>query len=229
MPLSNRFLWLGFTAFLAAGLVGSYFVFKNDFLLVFNQWVHAHGALGIVAFAIVYVIISVLLLAPAELLSVAAGLVFGPWGVPLVVISATPAAVVAFVLSRYMLRGKVELLIANRPVLRAIDAAVEEQSWQIAVLLRLNLLVSFNFQNYFFGVTKIGIVPYTITTFFGIVPLTAMYVYFGMIGQTLTVDREFGVSKIAFLSFGLLASIVVIYLVSRRAKAKLQQITDRLD
>src|SRR5204863_6995354 len=142
----QRFLWPGFIAFLAAGLLGSYLLFKNDFLLVFNEWVHAHGALGVFAFAIAYVVVSVFLLAPAELLSVAAGLVFGAWGAPLVVIAATVAAVLAFLLSRYMLRSKVELLLAKRPLLRAIDAAVEQQSWLIAVLLRVNLLVPFNFQ-----------------------------------------------------------------------------------
>jgi uncharacterized membrane protein YdjX (TVP38/TMEM64 family) len=217
-------MWTGFIAFLAAGLLGSYLLYKNDFLLVFIEWVQSHGAVGVIAFAFVYVIVSVLLLAPAELVSVAAGLVFGLWGVPLVIVSATIAAVLALLISRFLLRNKVERLIAHRPLFQAIDAAVADQSWRIAVLLRLNLLIPFNFQNYFFGITEIGIVPYTVTTFFGIMPLTAMYVYFGMFGHAVTVDQGSGWAKIAFLSLGLVPTVLIIYLVSRKARAELHQI-----
>jgi uncharacterized membrane protein YdjX (TVP38/TMEM64 family) len=42
---------------------------------------------------------------------------------------------------------------------RAIDAAIGSQSWQIAILLRLNALVPFNFQSYFFGQRTSGLCP----------------------------------------------------------------------
>ena len=148
-------------------------------LLSFNEWIKAQGVAGVFAFAIVDVVIAVLLLAPSELMWVAAGVAFGAWAAPLVVVSSLVASLVAFLLSRHALRPKVRLLLANRPLLRAIDAAIGSQSWQVAILLRLNALVPFNFQSYFFGATDIGLVPYTIGTLFGIMPFTTMYVYLG--------------------------------------------------
>jgi uncharacterized membrane protein YdjX (TVP38/TMEM64 family) len=169
------------------------------------------------------VAIAVLLLAPSELLWVAAGVVFGAWGVPLVVVSALAASLIAFFLSRHVLRPKVKLLLAKRPLLRAIDAAIGSQSWQVAILVRLNALVPFNFQNYFFGATDIGLVPYAITTFFGIMPFAAMYVYLGIVGRSLAIEGGLGASNIALLLLSLLTTAALIYLVGRKTKQKLQE------
>ena len=99
------------------------------------------------------------------------------------------------------------------------------QSWQVAILLRLNALVPFNFQNYFFGATDIGLVPYTITTLLGIMPFTAMYVYLGTVGRTIAFTEGFGASNITLLLFSLLATAGLIYLVGRKTKKKLEEMT----
>jgi uncharacterized membrane protein YdjX (TVP38/TMEM64 family) len=151
--------------------------------------------------------------------------VFGAWAAPLVVVSSVIEALVVFLLSRHVLRPKVRLLLAKRPLLRAIDAAIRSQSWQVAILLRLNALVPFNFQNYFFGATDIGLVPYTITTLFGIMPFTAMYVYVGTVGRTIALKEGFGASNITFFLFSLLATAGLIYLVGRKTKQKLDEMT----
>ena len=72
-------------------------------LLSFNEWIKAQGVAGVFAFAIVDVVIAVLLLAPSELMWVAAGVVFDAWGAPLVVVSSLVASLVAFLLSRHAL------------------------------------------------------------------------------------------------------------------------------
>jgi uncharacterized membrane protein YdjX (TVP38/TMEM64 family) len=46
----------------------------------------------------------------------------GVWGAPLVVLASVIESLVVFLLSRHALRPKVRLLIAKRPLLRAIDA-----------------------------------------------------------------------------------------------------------
>jgi hypothetical protein len=94
---------------------------------------------------------------------------------------------------------RLRLLLANRPLLRAIDAAIGSQSWQVAILLRLNALVPFNFQSYFLGATDIGLVPYVITALFGIMPFATMYVYLGSVGRTIAIEEGFGASSIALL------------------------------
>ena len=209
----------------AAALPACYFLYSHGCLLSFNEWIKAQGVAGVFAFAIVDVVIAVLLLAPSELMWVAAGVVFDAWGAPLVVVSSLVASLVAFLLSRHALRPKVRLLLANRPLLRAIDAAIGSQSWQVAILLRLNALVPFNFQSYFFGATDIGLVPYTIGTLFGIMPFTTMYVYLGTVGRTIVIEERFGASNIALLLFSLVATAGLIYFVGQKTKQKLQEMS----
>ena len=68
-------------AVFAAALPACYFLYSHGCLLFFNEWIKAQGVAGVFAFAIVYVVIAVLLLAPSELMWVAAGVVFDAWGV----------------------------------------------------------------------------------------------------------------------------------------------------
>jgi hypothetical protein len=129
-------------------------------------WIQGLGAWGAVVFSAVYVGV-VVAMAPAEIMSIAAGFIFGAWGFPLVVTSATIGATLAFLVSRYIVREKVRTLARRRPLFQAIDRIVGEDGWKIVALLRLNPLVPFNFQNYFFGATDVGLVSYTVSTFFG--------------------------------------------------------------
>src|SRR5438132_97755 len=81
---------------------------------------------------------------------------------------------------------------------------------------RLNPLVPPNFQNYFFGATNIAPLPYSIATFFGIMPLTAVYVYLGVVGQSLVFEEGLTPSKIALLCLGLIASAAVVYVMTKK-------------
>jgi uncharacterized membrane protein YdjX (TVP38/TMEM64 family) len=223
-PAKSWPLKAALAAVFAAALPAIYFLYSHGWLLSFNEWIKAHGAAGAFVFAIAYVVSAVFLLAPSELMWLAAGVAFGAWAAPLVVVASVIESLIVFLLSRHLLRPQVGVLVAKRPLLRAIDAAIGSQGWQVAMLLRLNGLVPFNFQNYFFGATDIGIVPYTVTTLFGIIPFTAMYVYLGTVGRTITFEEGFGASNITFLLLGLLATAGLISLVCRKTKQKLQEI-----
>jgi uncharacterized membrane protein YdjX (TVP38/TMEM64 family) len=220
---SRYSLWPGIFVLLIAVLAAWYFLPAKDWVQSLNAWIQGLGTWGPVIFAIVYVI-AVVALAPAEIMSIAAGFVFGAWGFPLVVISATIGAVLAFLVSRYIVRERVKALARTRPLLQAIDRTVGDEGWKVVVLLRLNPLIPFNLQNYFFGATEIGLVPYTVSTFFGIMPGSAMYVYLGTLGQTAANSEGHGFTKIAFLTLGFIATAAVIFLVGRKAKMKLQDV-----
>jgi uncharacterized membrane protein YdjX (TVP38/TMEM64 family) len=208
-----------------AALPTCYYLYHHGFLLSFDEWIKAQGAAGVFVFAIAYVVMAVFLIAPSELMWATAGVIFGAWGAPLVVVSSVIESLVVFLLSRYVLRPKVRLLLTRRPLLRAIDAAIGSQSWQVAFLLRLNGLVPFNFQNYFFGATDIGLLPYTITTLFGIMPFTAMYVYLGTVGRTIAFNEGVGAPNITFLLLSLPATACLIFLIGRKTKQKLEEMT----
>jgi uncharacterized membrane protein YdjX (TVP38/TMEM64 family) len=221
----RRLLWAALIIVVAGAPLISYLLFPEDWIPSFYRWVQSQGLIGALVFALIYVIICVLLLAPGELMAVAAGFLFGAWGAPLAIASAFMAAVIAFLISRHFLRARVKAWSAKRPLLAAIDAAVAEQSWFVVILLRLNPLAPPNFQNYFFGATTISFVPYTIATFLGIIPLTAVYVYLGAVGQRLVLDEGLTHSRIALLCLGLLATAIVVYVMTKKVGQKLRDLS----
>lgn len=204
-----------------AALLAWYLLPIKEWLQALTQWIHGLGVLGIVVYVVVYIVI-VVLLAPAEILSIGAGFIFGLWAIPLVVVAATIGATLAFLVARYLLRDKVVAFARKRPLFDAVDKAVGHEGWKVVALLRLNPLVPFNLQNYFFGVTKVGLWPYAIATFFGIMPGAAAFVYIGTLGQTAGAGQSSGV-KIAFLVAGLIATIIALVIIARRAKAMLAE------
>ncbi len=220
---SQVVFWATALVLLIAVTIAWFVLPVKDWVQSLNVWVRELGLWGVVLFALVYIVV-VIVLAPAEVMSVAAGLIFGAWGFPIVVVSATIGATLAFLVSRYLLREKVKAFARRRPRLEAVDKAVEDESWKIVVLLRLNPLVPFGLQNYFFGATNIKLLPYAIATFFGIMPGSAMFVYIGGLGRAATDADSADVGKSVLLAAGLVATAILIFIVGRKAKAKLKQI-----
>jgi uncharacterized membrane protein YdjX (TVP38/TMEM64 family) len=188
----------------------------------FATWVEALGVSGMLIFALVY-IVAVVALFPASLLTVAAGVAFGLWAVPLVIASAATGATLAFLLSRYLFRERVQRWARRRPELAAVDEAVRANGWKVVGLLRLSPLVPFNLQNYFFGVTRIALLPYVLATTVGIVPGTVLYVAIGVVGRATVGSGRLDVTRIVLLVVGLLATIGVVVLVARKANEELRR------
>jgi uncharacterized membrane protein YdjX (TVP38/TMEM64 family) len=198
----------------------------REWAQLFTDWVQRFGVLGIVVFGVAY-ILAVVVLTPAWPLTVAAGFIFGFWAIPLVVVVATLGATLAFLMARYALRDRVEAMTRDRPLLRALDKAIEDEGAKVVVLLRLSPLVPFNLQNYFFGVTQVHLGAYLISTFFGIMPGSALYVYFGTLGHAAAIGPETDSLKLALLALGLVAKIAVIVVITRKARALLRGISDQ--
>jgi len=218
---SKRLLWIGGGVLLLAALVAAWFALPvKEWLETFQQWIEGLGAWGIAAFAAVY-IVAVVLLVPASALTLVAGLVFGAWGFPLVVVSATIGAGLAFLVARHLARNKVKQFVEKRPKLKAVDQAVAENGWKIVGLLRLSPLVPFNLQNYLFGVTEVGFYPYLATTFVGIMPGSLLYVLIGALGH---IDGGKGAAwKWSFFAVGIVATSITAVIVTGKAKAKLAE------
>ena len=146
--------WVGLLLLLIAVVLVGLLLPLKDWMETFTAWTRELGWLGVIGFAGVYVI-AVVLLVPSWPASVAAGFAFGAWAIPLVVLSATIGASLAFLVSRFLLRERVRLLARRSAVIDAIDSAIAEEDWKVVVLLRLSPLVPFNLQNYFLGATDI--------------------------------------------------------------------------
>ncbi|MGE0521651.1 MAG: TVP38/TMEM64 family protein [Variibacter sp.] len=220
---SSRTIWsIGLIAAALAAIAAGFFLPLQDWLRLFTDWVNGLGAAGIAIFAAGYVIAVVLLL-PTWVLTVSAGLAFGFLAIPLVVASASVGAVLAFLIARYAFRERVKVMIQNRPVLKALDAAVKTDGWKIVGLLRLSPLVPFNLQNYFFGATNVALVQYAVATFFGIIPGTSLYVYIGTLGRAAASSDDARISRILLLALGLAATLAAIAIITRKARSMLRQ------
>jgi uncharacterized membrane protein YdjX (TVP38/TMEM64 family) len=218
---SKRLLRIGAGALLLAALVTAWYVLPlKEWIAAFQKWIDGLGAWGVVAFAAVY-IIAVVLLVPASALTVAAGLVFGVWGFPLVVAAATIGAGAAFLIARYLAKAKVKKFVEQRPKLKAVDQAVTEDGWKIVGLLRLSPLVPFNLQNYLFGVTEVGFYPYLAATFIGIMPGSLLYVFLGSLGHDSS--GKGAAWKWSFFAVGTLATAITAVIITRKVKVKLSR------
>ena len=158
---------------------------------VVNAWVESLGVWGPLAFGLVYILATVLLL-PASALTLAAGAVFGlGTGTLTVSVASTIGAGLAFLIARYFAREKMAAFARRNPKFNAVDRAIGEGGWKIVALLRLSPAVPFNVQNYLYGVTSIRFWTCFLTSWIAMMPGTFMYVYLGHVGgQGLAAAKE---------------------------------------
>lgn len=185
----------------------------NDWIAHFRLWILDMGLLGVVIYIVAYSAFT-LIMAPVSLLSLAAGLAYGVWGFPLVLVSATLAATLAFLLGRYALRDRVLQWIKQDKKLLSLNKAVSAEGWRVVGLLRLSPLVPFGMQNYLFSITEIKLVPYIVASAIGMMPGTALYVYIGALGQAL---GSASAIQWVFIGIGLIATGFVAWFVAKRA------------
>ena len=212
----KTFLYLIIAVLAVAGLVAAWSLFPlNQWVEAFRLWVRDLGPTGWIIFILVYAL-SVFALVPGALLTLAAGVAYGLWGAPLVVIGATLGASLSFLSGRYLFRERIRNLIANRPKLKAVDRAIGDEGWRIAILLRLSPVVPFSLQNWALGGTSLGFPAFVFATFFGIIPGTLLYVWIGSLGGA--AGAGVGFVRAVILTLGLLATGVTVWLVSRKAR-----------
>lgn len=212
--------WLGLAAVVVLCILW-YFLPIAQWTESLRSWVKSLGVLGILTFAAIHLVATVLLV-PGAALTIAAGVVYGFWAFPLVVATATVSASLAFLIGRYIARDSVKALVRKKPVYRAIDDAITEDGWKIVGLVRLSPLVPFGLQNYLFGTTEVTFAGYAAATFFGIMPGTLVYVWLGTLGGA-TNEHKTGPGEWALLGLGFAATVVVSILVGRKAQQKLNK------
>jgi len=191
---------------------------------LFIQFVHLwrdQGAAGLAALAAAFVV-GAMIFAPRPPMCVVSGLVFGFIAVPVVLLASTLGAVLAFLLSRYLFRSRFLEMAERRPVWSALVEAINAEGWRLVGLLRLASLVPGTVTNYLLGVTRIGLWPYALATFLGLLPQTVLFVYVGAAGSMALDDISRSPLQIALLVFGLLFTAWVAFAVARRTRQSLR-------
>src|SRR5262249_54239575 len=145
------------------------------------HWLKTFGPWGPLVFAVVYAL-GVMTVVPAAPMTLVAAILYGFWAVPLVMSAAMVGALFAFFIARYVARERVAHFLHRDERLAAIDKAIGSDGWKVVTLLRISPLIPFNVQNYLFGLTRIRLGPYALSTFLGMIPGTLVFVYLGAAG-----------------------------------------------
>ncbi len=195
-----------------------------EWVEAFRTWVTDLGPLGWIVIIIVYAV-AVLVLIPGSFLTIPAGVAFGLWGFPLVIVGATLGSALSFLAARYVFHDRVQDKVSNYPKFDAVNQAIGEEGWKVVGLLRLSPALPFSLQNWFLGLTPVAFWPAQIATFFGIMPGTLLYVWIGSLGgQAAAGGSDTSALKYVVFGAGILATLAVTVLVTKKAKAKLAQI-----
>ena len=144
----------------------------------FANFIKSLGAMGI-AGSIGLMILHSFVPFPAELLTMANGMVYGPlWGVIITWVGAMFGAYAAFGLTRWLGRPFIEKWAPSNYKMK-IDAWSQEEGATALLIARLIPVISFNVVNYAAGLTKVSLWTFFWTTGIGILPMTVLMVLLG--------------------------------------------------
>ena len=150
-----------------------------------RDWIVSFGIWAPIVFIAVYTI-RPLILFPASILSLAAGLAFGAVeGFFYIIIGALGGATVAYYAASFL--GE-KLLKKPSPRMEKIRGKMEESGFFYVLLLRLVPFLNFDLISYLAGMGKVRYLPYILATAIGILPGTFGYVFLGssLVGEDRT-------------------------------------------
>lgn len=187
-------------------------VFDRAALITYLQ---AYPCCVVIAFLLTYIVLTILGI-PGTILTVVGGAIFGlVWGTLWSVIGATLGALGAFWTSRYLLRDYLERSFRKHQALIKFNHAVKQKAIAFVLMVRFAPISPFNLVNFIFGLTPIHWLPYTIATFFGIIPGTLAYTWLGVSG----IEAIEGGDRLPFfLALGLLMLLSAIPLCTKKLK-----------
>jgi uncharacterized membrane protein YdjX (TVP38/TMEM64 family) len=194
------------------------------------QWVDNLGAIGAIAFMLIYIIATIAFF-PGSILTLGAGVVFGVvLGSIYVLIGATIGATCAFLIGRYVARDRISKKIGDNQKFQAIDQAIGKEGLKIVLLTRLSPIFPFNLLNYGLGVTGVSLKDYVLGSV-GMIPGTIMYVYLGSLaGSIATIGAESQPTNPAIQwtirIIGFIATVAVTLYVTKVARKALDESID---
>jgi uncharacterized membrane protein YdjX (TVP38/TMEM64 family) len=151
---------------------------------------------------------------PRTVFIVTAGATFGLWAAPIILVGGTAGCVLAFLLSRYVASNWVRRKLERKPELIAIARAVDDDGWRIIALMRLGVPVPGSLQNYLFGLTKIDLLTFAISTFIFTSPQIFLFTFLGATGRASLLDNQ----PLSFTIATIVLTVAIMALISWRVK-----------
>ena len=185
------------------------------------------GAWGPILFALLYIIAAVTM-APAFVLSVAAGALFGVWrGSLLVFVSATLGAMAAYGVARSVTGTRLVKWVMRDRRVEGVRRAVAYKSAWVQFLLRLSPIVPYVLLNYALGFSRVRVRDFLVACF-GMIPTIVMYTYYGrIVGDVAKIAAGVapprGPEYYVLLIVGLMATVVATMAITRAARRAIEQ------
>lgn len=175
--MKTHLLRLGLFLFLAVS-IGLAWLNREQFAPeAIENWVGLLGFWGPLGFVGIYCLAPALFL-PGSVLTLAGGGLFGPvTGFFLSLTGATMGATVAFLIARYLTADWIERRVSGR--LQEIREGAEREGWRFVAFVRLVPIFPFNLLNYAFGLTRLSVQTFTVTSFLTMAPGALAYAYLG--------------------------------------------------
>src|SRR5216110_2509389 len=168
---------------IALAIALSRFVPIVNFIEALQQRAMSLGAWAAMCYPLLFALCNILLL-PGGILAVGGGFFFGLWwGFFIVLVGNLVATAISFALSRWIARRWFQQKLSHNPTLRALEPAVERESWKIILLSQLHPLFPTSLLNCFYGLTRIRFSSYMFWASIGRMPGLFLYVYVGTLGQ----------------------------------------------
>ena len=188
--------------------------------------------LGIVAFVPLYALWVTLLL-PGVWASMLAGVLYGTWlGSGVVFVGACLGAEVVFLLGRSVLRDWARRRLEQFPKLQSVERAVSQEGLKLVLLTRLSPAFPFSLLNLAYGLSEVSLRDYSLGLI-GILPGTVLFCGLGALagdvarfGEVLGGEADVGTWALRVV--GVLATLAVVWLVSRTARRALQDVETSL-
>jgi uncharacterized membrane protein YdjX (TVP38/TMEM64 family) len=217
----RKFIWLAAASVIGfVALIAAWFLLPmQEWLQGFSAWAQGLGAAGVVIVSVAYVICTILLV-PGVPLTLAVAVAYGWWALAICFFGGMTAALISFLISRYLARDRVKRFLDRHPTMKAIDTVTYEESFKTILLSRLTPVTPFAVENYAFGVTGVRLVPFLVATAIGIVPGTIQNVWIGVIGRT-AAEGGAGMANWILLIVGLVATVVLTVWMTRQAKIRM--------
>jgi uncharacterized membrane protein YdjX (TVP38/TMEM64 family) len=178
-----------------------------------EQWLRDFGLLKAAFIYVVLYAVRPLILFPATLLTVASGLLFGPWlGTLFTVVGENASANLAFSLARWL--GRRTVANHESGMMRRWDEKLKRNGIVTVLTMRL-IMLPFDAVNFGCGLTAIRQRDYALGTFFGIIPSLVGFVLLGGIAASGVQHRVFVLSlSILFM----ILSFVIAHRLKRRGR-----------
>lgn len=192
-------------------------------------WTSDLGWVGMVMFIGLYTIAATLAI-PVTPLNIGAGVLFGWWlGFLLAMAGGIGAAMLSFVLARFLLQDWVRRHLARYSTPSAILEDIHDRPWSALITLRLHPFIPATVKNYCVGISDVPIGTNLMATAVAYAPVYFLHSYLGAAGYT-SIGHEESWGTLEYVLYGLaLAGVLALaVLLTRYAKQRIDAVTQRM-